>query len=328
MDGITTLQQAIVHFSDFENCRALMMKLRWPDGKVTCPRCGSEKVSYLAKARVWKCYSDHKTPKFSLKTGTIFEDSPLGLDKWLSALWLLVNCKNGISSCEIARDLGVTQKTAWFMAHRLRRAMQSGGGLLSGEVEVDETFIGGKSRNMHKKKRAEKIHGTGGADKEIVFGMVERGGKVRASHVSTRQKKELQAEIRNNIEAGSAIFSDELLSYTGLDADYQHEVINHAVEYVNGNVHTNTMENFWSLLKRGLHGTYVSVEPFHLFRYIDEQAFRYNNRKDMDDADRFTLALSQVTGKRLTYAGLTGKTIDQEAASKPEPKPEPRWEPF
>jgi transposase-like protein len=328
MDGITTLQQAIVHFSDFENCRALMMKLRWPDGKVTCPRCGSEKVSYLAKARVWKCYSDHKTPKFSLKTGTIFEDSPLGLDKWLSALWLLVNCKNGISSCEIARDLGVTQKTAWFMAHRLRRAMQSGGGLLSGEVEVDETFIGGKSRNMHKKKRAEKIHGTGGADKEIVFGMVERGGKVRASHVSTRQKKELQAEIRNNIEAGSAIFSDELLSYTGLDADYQHEVINHAVEYVNGNVHTNTMENFWSLLKRGLHGTYVSVEPFHLFRYIDEQAFRYNNRKDMDDADRFTLALSQIAGKRLTYTELTGKTIDSAEGPQPEPKSEPLWEPF
>ncbi|HXH41502.1 MAG TPA: IS1595 family transposase [Thermoanaerobaculia bacterium] len=327
MEGITTLQQAIVHFSDFENCRALMMKLRWPDGKVACPRCGSEKVSYLAKARVWKCYSDHKTPKFSLKTGTIFEDSPLGLDKWLSALWLLVNCKNGISSCEIARDLGVTQKTAWFMAHRLRRAMQSGGGPLSGEVEVDETFIGGKARNMHSAKRREKITGTGGKDKEIVFGMVERGGKVRASHVSTRGKKELQAEIRENIEAGAAIFSDELKSYDGLDADYQHAVINHAVEYVNGNVHTNTMENFWSLLKRGLHGTYISVEPFHLFRYIDEQAFRYNNRKDMNDADRFTLALSQVAGKLLTYAGLTGKTM--EMADGPQPPPaEPRWEPF
>jgi transposase-like protein len=328
MEGITTLQQAIVHFSDFENCRALMMKLRWPDGKVTCPRCGSEKVSYLAKARVWKCYSDHKTPKFSLKTGTIFEDSPLGLDKWLSALWLLVNCKNGISSCEIARDLGVTQKTAWFMAHRLRRAMQSGGGLLSGEVEVDETFIGGKARNMHAAKRREKIHGTGGTNKEIVFGMVERGGKVRATHVSTRQKKELQPTIRENIEAGSAIFSDELLSYSGLDADYQHAVINHAVEYVRGNVHTNTMENFWSLLKRGLHGTYISVEPYHLFRYIDEQAFRYNNRNDMNDADRFTLALSQVTSKRLTYKELTGKTTDWESGSEPPPQSEPRWEPF
>src|ERR1700734_3815639 len=170
MDGIKTLQGAVIHFSDFENCRRLMMTLRWPDGKVKCPHCGSERVTWLAKARVWKCYAKHLRPRFSLKTGTIFEDSPLGLDKWLPALWLVVNCKNGISSCESARDLGVTQKTAWFMNHRLRFALNEGsfGNKLSGEVEVDETFIGGKARNMHKSKREEKITGRGPEGKPIV----------------------------------------------------------------------------------------------------------------------------------------------------------------
>lgn len=316
MEGFKTLREAILHFANFENCKDLMVQLRWPNGTVKCPHCGSEKVTWLAKNRVWKCYTGHSQPKFSLKTGTIFEDSPLGLEKWLPALWLVVNCKNGISSCEVAKDLGVTQKTAWFMGHRLRYALKQGGfDKLSGEVEVDETFIGGKARNMHKAKRAEKITGTGGKDKEIALGMVERGGKVRVMHIDDRKKKGLQANIREHVEAGSAIFSDELKSYEGLEADYQHAVIDHAVEYVNGNVHTNTMENFWSLLKRGLHGTYISVEPFHLFRYLDEQAFRYNNRhKDLNDFDRFKLALSQITGKRLTYEHLTGKDREADTA--------------
>jgi transposase-like protein len=285
-----------------------MVQLRWPDGVVKCPRCGSDHVIYLAKPRVWKCYGKHDSPKFSLKTGTVFEDSPLGLDKWLPAVWMIVNDKNGISSWELHRALGVTQKTAWFMLHRIRLAMQDEkGGKLSGEVEVDESMIGGKSRNMHKSKRAEKIHGTGGMDKEIVFGMVERDGRVRALHLNSRRRHELQKAIRENVEAGSAVFSDELLSYEGLSDDFDHEVINHAVEYANGNVHTNTIENFWSLLKRGLHGTYVSVEPFHLFRYIDEQAFRYNTRKGMNDRTRFALAVSQIVGKRLTYKALIGQ---------------------
>jgi transposase-like protein len=315
MEGFRTLQEAVIYFSDFENCKRVMVQLRWKDGKVACPRCGSQKVTWLVKARVWKCYAKHQSPTFTLKTGTIFEDSPIGLDKWLPALWLVVNCKNGISSCESARDLGVTQKTAWFMNHRLRFALKDGGfGLLSGEVEADETFIGGKARNMHKAKRAQKITGTGGKDKTVVMGMMERGGKVRAMVVKDRKKKTIQKHVRDHVEAGSAIFSDELKSYEGLDADYQHAVINHAVEYVNGNVHTNAMENFWSLLKRGLHGTYISTEPFHLFRYIDEQAFRFNNRKEMNDCDRFKLALSKITGKRLTYEHLTGKDIQSHPA--------------
>jgi transposase-like protein len=308
METPDTLRNAILWFADFEHCRQFMVELRWPDGKVACPYCGAEKLTWLPKARVWKCYSGHERPTFSLKTGTIFEDSPIPLEKWLCAAWMLIGCKNGISSYEIHRGLGVTQKTAWFMLHRIRLAMQDKGfNKLAGEIEVDETFIGGKARNMHKGQRAEKIQGRGPEGKQVVFGMVERGGKVIVDHVETRRKKELQSAIREHVEAGAAIFSDELLSYDGLSEDYKHAVINHAVEYVNGNVHTNTMENFWSLLKRGLHGTYISVEPFHLFRYLDEQAFRYNNRK-ATDAERFAAVMKQVVGRRVTYKELTGKT--------------------
>ncbi|HET8549996.1 MAG TPA: IS1595 family transposase [Bryobacteraceae bacterium] len=267
MESAPTLRDAILYFADFENCRRFLVELRWPDGIVKCPTCGAGKLTWLAKQRVWKCYAKHPKPTFSLKTGTIFEDSPIALEKWLPVVWMLVNCKNGASSYEIHRDLGVTQKTAWFMLHRVRLAMHDGGiTILSGEVEVDESFIGGKARNMHAAKRQRVITGTGGKDKEIAMGMVQRGGKVIVMHAPNRQKAGLQKTIREHIEAGSAIFSDELKSYEGLEASYQHAVIDHAVEYVNGNVHTNTMENFWSLLKRGLHGTYISVEPFHLFR--------------------------------------------------------------
>jgi hypothetical protein len=309
-DELKTLQQAILFFSDPDNCLAYLAARRWPDGVVLCPNCGSPNVTFMASRRVWQCKSRPRHPRaqFSIKVGTIFEDSPLGLDKWLPAIWMIAGCKNGISSYEISRGLGVTQKTAWFMLHRIRLAMQGEeGGMLSGEVEVDETFIGGKARNMHKHKRDAKITGTGGKDKEIVFGMVERGGKVRAAHVSNRSKAELQSHIKQCVEAGAAIFSDEWAGYASLGDDYRHDIINHAVEYVNGNTHTNTIENFWALFKRGLHGTYISVEPYHLFRYIDEQAFRYNNRRDMHDGDRFHAVVSDIAGKRLTYAQLTGK---------------------
>jgi transposase-like protein len=308
-----SLQEAILYFADQENCMHYLVARRpeWKSG-VTCPRCGSSTVGFLKNQLRWQCSNRHPRRQFSVKVGTIFEDSPLGLDKWLPAMWLILNCKNGISSCEIAKALRVTQKTAWFMLHRIRLAQQGKqGGKLSGEVEVDETFIGGKSRNMHKSKRERVITGTGGKDKTVVMGMMERGGNVRAFVVDNRRKHELQQQVREHVEAGTAIFSDELKSYDGLSADYQHAVINHAVEYVNGKIHTNGMENFWSLLKRGLHGTYVSVEPFHLFRYIDEQAFRFNNRK-VTDAQRFDLGVREIVGKRLTYAELTGKVGETE----------------
>jgi transposase-like protein len=202
------------------------------------------------------------------------------------------------------------------MNHRLRFALTQGGfsNLLSGQVEADETFIGGKARNMHADRRAAKITGTGGKDKTAVMGILERGGKIRASVIPNRKKKALQAEVRKHVEAGSALFTDALKSYEGLN-EFEHQVVDHAVQYVDGQVHTNGCENFWSLLKRGLNGTYVSVEPFHLFRYLDEQTFRYNNRKEMNDYGRFKLALTQVTGKRLTYEHLTGKGRECDTAA-------------
>jgi transposase-like protein len=226
-------------------------------------------------------------------------------------MWMMANDKNGVSSYEVGKAIGISQKSAWFLLHRIRYAMHTGTfEKLSGEVEVDETFIGGKARNMHAWKRAQKIKGRGPGDKAIAFGMVERGGEVRATTVDTRKKKDLAPIIHHNVQAGSAIFSDELKSYDGLETDFQHAVINHAVEYANGNTHTNTMENFWALLKRGLHGTYISVEPFHLFRYLDEQVFRYNKRHGTD-ADRFVQLCSMVGGKRLTWKHMTGKNIAQ-----------------
>jgi transposase-like protein len=306
MDTPRTLLEAVKYFAVPENCLTYLVARRWPDG-VTCPTCGSDGV-YFDKSRMgWICKTKHPNRKFSLKTGTIFEDSPLGLDKWLPAVWLIANCKNGVSSWEIHRAIGVTQKTAWFMLHRIRLAMQDAtGGKVGGEVEVDETFIGGKARNMHIAQRKRRITGTGGKDKTAVLGILERGGKVQTTVISNRKKKTLHAEVLKHVEAGAALYTDELLSYQGLEWRYAHQVINHAVQYVDGQIHTNGMENFWSLLKRGLNGTYVSVEPFHLFRYLDEQTFRYNHRIDMNDADRFSTAVYGIVGKRLTYQSLIG----------------------
>lgn len=307
-----TLQDAILYFSDPINCREYLMARRWPDG-VTCPRCGCKRVAFLEKYNRWQCSAAHAQRQFTLKTGTIFEDSPIGLDKWLAAMWQVVNCKNGVSSYEVHRAIGVTQKTAWFMDHRIRFALgMPSEGKLSGHVEADETFIGGKARNMHLAKRARRITGTGGKDKTAVVGILERGGKVRTAVIANRKKKTLQAEVRKHVEAGSALYTDALLSYSGLAGDFAHQVVDHAVAYVDGKVHTNGLENFWSLLKRGLSGTYISVEPFHLFRYLDEQTFRYNHRKGMDDGDRFDLAVRQIVGKRLTFDQLTGKANPEE----------------
>lgn len=304
-----TLQEAIVYFSDPERAFVFAVNLCFPDGKVICPRCGGTEHRFIRTRYIWFCKDCKK--QFSLKVGTIFEDSPIGLDKWMTAFWMLCNCKNGVSSMEIHRTLGITQKSAWFMLQRLRLAMQDkfyttklGGG---GEgVEVDETFIGGKARNMHKSRKAN-LTGRVDDDKAVVVGFMERGGRVRTQIVQKRQKHNMQPLVREHVQAGAALYTDALKSYIGLDKHYEHEVIDHAVEYVRGKVHTNTIENFWSLVKRALHGTYVSVEPYHLYRYLDEQMFRFNNRKKMSDSQRFALAMSQIGGKRLTYSQLTGK---------------------
>jgi transposase-like protein len=315
-----TLQQAIQHFSDYANCHAAMVAVRWPDGIVKCPTCGSDKVTYLANAKVWKCYGQHRRPKFSLKVGTVFEDSPLPLQKWLPALWLLTNCKNGISSYELARALGVTQKSAWFMLQRLRLALQDAPGRkLGGDVEVDESYIGGRARYMHdtKKKRLQMKRGRAAGSKTVVMAVLERNSspynqhsQVRAKVMPNARRHHLMPFVKDNVMPATNLHTDSLRSYCGADQDFVHNVIDHAKQYVDGDVHTNGCENFWSLLKRAIRGTYVSVEPFHLFRYLDEQVFRFNNRKDVDGG-RFMLGLSQIVNKRLTYKALIGSELPQ-----------------
>ena len=325
--AVKTLQQAIQHFADYENCRKFMEFMRWPDGVPRCPYCDATKLTWLAKAKVYQCYGDHLRKKFSLKVGTIFEDSPIGLEKWLPAMWLLTNCKNGISSYELHRSLGVTQKTAWFMLHRIRTAMESKslakmGGNEGGPVEIDETYIGGKVNNKHLAKRRHPFFAKPKSvieDKTCVMGMVERKTRqVRAKVIPHARRDVLQSEILDQISKGSVIFTDAHKGYVGLkEQEFIHATVSHISEYVRGEVHTQGIENFWSLLKRGLNGTYVAVEPFHLNAYVAEQVFRYNNRATKDnpltDADRFMLTVSQISGKRLTYAELTGKVGEAEA---------------
>lgn len=300
-----TLLEAIRYFSDEDVCIEFVAKLRWPDGEPVCPKCGSKGAYYLSTQRRWKCKTCRK--QFSVKVGTIFEDSPIPLTDWLPAVWMVSNDKNGISSYEIARALNVTQKSAWFMGHRIRKVMEIGSiEKFSGEVEADETLIGGSLRFMHKDKKL-MAKGRTNEGKAIVMGVLERHGKVRAKVVGDTKKKTLQAKVRENVKPGAQLFTDALASYEGLDPEYVHQVINHAECYVKGNVHTNCMENFWSLLKRGIKGTYVSVEPFHLDRYLAEETFRYNEREG-DDSERFVKLLGNVSGKRLTYRKLIGET--------------------
>ena len=303
-DGPQTLLETIRYFGDRDVAQAFMTALRWPSGKPTCPRCEGRKVSYITTRRVWTCLGCRK--QFSVKVGTIFEDSPIGLDKWLPAMWMVANCKNGISSYELARALGVTQKTAWFMTHRIRLAMQAGDfRKFTGVVEADETFIGGKARNMHAKRRAKK-----GLRKAAVMGLLERHGPdnhstVKAVVVPNVRRHHVAGEVGKSVERGSVVCTDNLRSYDTLYGPYMHQVVNHAESYARGMVHTNGLENFWSLLKRSIKGTYVSVEPFHLFRYLDEQVYRFNNRLGTD-ADRFVGLVRSVVGRRVTFAELTG----------------------
>ena len=306
METPKTLIEAINFFSVYENCRQFMIAIRWADGVVRCPYCDATKLTYLEKARVYRCYGDHKKQKFSLKVGTIFEDSAISLEKWLPAAWLISNCKNGISSYELARALGVTQKSAWHMLHRLREAMTDTTGKLGGNgtpVEIDETFVGGNVQKMHKSQRV-KANAKGG-NKTIVFGMLERGGNVKAHVIADRKRQQIEPAMAAGITLGAHIITDEFSTYQFASDAYTRDVVNHALEYVNGHVHTQGIENFWSLLKRGLRGTYISVEPFHLDAYVAEQVFRYNNRKDSDDFTRFATCIMGIQGKRLTYTALT-----------------------
>jgi transposase-like protein len=315
-----TLQQAIEWFSHPDYCHAYMVQMRWPDGIVTCPICNKPDPTYLKTQRRFKCKGKHPRAQFSVKVGTIFEDSPIPLKSWLLAVWQITNCKNGISSYELARAIDVTQKTAWFMNHRIRLAMQGdeGGsfGLDGAEVEVDETYIGGKARNMHprKKRRLGTRRGGAFAGKVTVMGLLQRKtekgpSRVRTTTVANVRKRSLHTHIAKNVQDGATVYTDALMSYRDLGLYYQHQVIDHAEKYVDGQIHTNGLENYWSLLKRTIGGTYVSVEPFHLFRYLDEQAFRFNERKT-SDAERFKMTLQHVTGRRIQFDELTGREHD------------------
>jgi transposase-like protein len=319
-----TLLEAVKHFASADNCREYLVAIRWPNG-ITCPVCGSKAVYFDSSRNGWECKTRHPRRKFTLKTGTIFEDSPIGLDKWLPVVWMIANDKNGVSSYEIARGIGVTQKTAWFMLQRIRLALQDtkgGGGKLGGEVEVDETFIGGKARFMHRDKRNKLgiTQSNSMAGKIAVMGLLERHSKdgrsrVRTQVIANRRQHQLEDVVTENVEIGANLYTDALRSYDRMtQRGYAHQVVDHAEMYVDGTVHTNGLENFWSLLKRSIKGTYVSVEPFHLFRYLDEQAFRFNER-ELNDAGRFDLAIRGIVGKRLTYDVLTANEKPPSPAS-------------
>jgi transposase-like protein len=300
-----TLLEAVRYFSDRKVCFEAMLAVKWPDGKITCPKCGGEQIGVITSRSMLQCKAKDCRKQFSVKVGTIFEDSPLGLNKWFVAVWAIANCKNGISSLELHRALGVRQPTAWFMLHRIRLAMKTRSfRKFSGEVEVDETFIGGLAKNMHKHIREKRIKGRGTVGKAIVQGLLERGGEARMSIVASTDDERLCGNVRRNVEFGSAVYSDALPAYGPLALNYFHKAVDHLTKYVVGRVHVNGLENFWSLLKRTLRGTYVAVAPFHLERYLDEQAFRFNQRHT-DDSGRFRRVLSSVVGKRLTYRVLT-----------------------
>lgn len=299
-----TLMEAIKYFSDDLLCINFVASMRWVDGEATCPKCGEAKTSFLSTRKIWKCKACKK--QFSVKVGTIFEDSPIGLDKWLMAIWMITNCKNGISSYEIHRAIGITQKSAWFMLHRIRLAMENGTiEKLCGEIEVDETYIGGDSKNMHKSKRERVVKGRGMGHKAAVIGMIERKGRVKAKVIAWADTITLNENIEASVEVGSTVMTDGHGGYRNMSDEFIHEVIDHAVEYVRDNVHTNSIENFWSLLKRSIKGTYVSVSPEHLQKYVEEQSFRFNTREG-NDRQRFLGVVEAISGKRLTYKELIG----------------------
>ncbi len=323
MDTPHTLQAAVAYFADPQRAFEAAVDFRWPGGNVRCPRCGQTKHSFIKTRRLWFCYVCKK--QFTVKVGTVMEDSPIGLDKWMVAIWMLANCKNGISSYELAKVLGVRQNSAWFMLHRIREAMKDtrthkfGFG---GPVESDETYIGPNPTKMHKSRKAkyqaqrgQGMRGDVYVGKTAVQGILDRQMRqVRAKALSNVRRETLQNAILDNVTPFAKVYTDKFSSYDGLSKNFLHEVVNHSQEYVKGQVHTQGIENFWSLLKRTLRGTYVAVEPFHLDHYLDEQVFRYNSRATKDneitDSDRFALLMTQVGGKRLTYAQLTGKDTD------------------
>lgn len=306
-DGPKTLIEAVRYFADEAVCMEQMKHIKWPDGNPVCPKCASDNIGVIATRQIFKCRDCKK--QFSCKVDTIFEQSQLGLSKWFVAVWMIANCKNGISSLELHRALGVTQKTAWFMLHRIRLAMRTGSfRKMHGVVESDETFVGGKAEFMHAKRRERVIQGRGAVGKTIAHGLLQRGtednpSQVRATVIPNVEQVTLMGELARNVERDTFVCTDASTSYANIASRYVHEFIDHATRYVAGKVHVNGLENFWSLVKRMIKGTYVHVAPFHLQRYLDEEVWRFNERKK-NDGWRFATVMRNVVGRRITYRQL------------------------
>lgn len=304
-----TLIEAVRHFADLDVCDQYMIQLKWPDGKIICPKCGGDRIGRIATRRKLECRNKECKKQFSAKMNTIFEDSPLPLSVWFVAVWSIANAKNGISSHELARALGITQKSAWFVLHRIRMAMETNSfRKLNGEVESDETFIGGKAANMHADRRAELIQGRGSVGKAVIHGLLERGigedvSTVRAKVVPDTEAGTLIGNVALNVEPDTTVYTDAATSYAPLSPRWFHQWVDHATRYVSGRVHVNGLENFWSLFKRSIKGTWTHLATWHLQRYLDEQSWRFNER-DHNDGTRFQIIMRGVLGKRLTYRQL------------------------
>jgi len=295
-----TLIEAVRYFSNPDICIEHVAALRWPHG-VACPTCGRVDVSYLEKQKRWQCKSRHAKRQFSVKIGTIFEDSPLGLDKWLPAVWMIVNAKNGVSSYEIARALGVTQKTAWFMDHRIRAAMEYGTfDKLDDPVEADETYIGGKTKEEHGRFN----------NKSAIVGVVEKKkhiGQIRAFATKQAHASNTLPFLRASLREGAILHTDESKIYSRANQTFVHESVNHSEkEYARGAVSTTTIDGFWNLFKRSYKGTYTHLSPAHLDRYVKEHTYRYNTRM-LSDGERFAEWFTKVNGRRLMHRSLVHK---------------------